>query len=164
MKKLFTALIVLVPMMIIIAQAPRGDWDKDDRKSMKAMNIWKLTEELELTEEQAEKFFPKFRTHQDKMENLRKEGKDVFKPIFETLKDGKDVSDKDLDAALKKFEKLEREKVDNQIAFVKSLDGTLTNTQLAKLMLAPHKMRREAKDNIRKHKKTQNRRHKRDRW
>ncbi len=164
MKKIFTGLIVLVPIMFVMAQPPRGDWEKDDRKSMKTMNIWKLTEELELTEEQAEKFFPKFRTHQDKMEKIRKEGKDALKPIFETLKDGKDVSDKDLDAALKKFEQLEREKVDNQISFIKSLEGTLTNTQRAKLMLVPGKMRREAKDNIRKHKKTQNRRYKRDRW
>jgi hypothetical protein len=164
MKKLITSFIVVIPMMIIMAQPPRGDMDKGDRKSMKTMNIWKLTEELELTEEQAEKFFPKFRSQQDKMEKLRDEGKDALKPIFETLKDGKDVSDKDLDAALKKFEKLEREKVENQIAFVKSLKGTLTNTQRAKLMLAPHKMRREAKDNIKKHKKSKNRRQKRDRW
>ncbi len=164
MKKLFTTFIVLIPMMIVMAQPPRGDWDNDDRKNMKTMNIWKLTEELELTEEQAEKFFPKFRSHQDKMEKIRKEGKESLKSIFETLKDGKDVSDKDLDAALKKFEKLEREKVDNQIAFVKSLEGTLTNTQRAKLMLVPHKMRREAKDNIKKHKKSKQQRHKRDRW
>ena len=108
MKKLITSFIVVIPMMIIMAQPPRGDMDKGDRKSMKTMNIWKLTEELELTEEQAEKFFPKFRAQQDKMEKLRDEGKDALKPIFETLKDGKDVSDKDLDAALKKFEKLER--------------------------------------------------------
>ena len=81
MKKLFIAYILLIPMMMI-AQPPRGDWDKSDRKNMKTMNIWKLTEELELSEEQAEKFFPKFRAQQEKMEKLREEGKESLKPIF----------------------------------------------------------------------------------
>ena len=47
MKKLITSFIVVIPMMIIMAQPPRGDMDKGYRKSMKTMSIWKLTEELE---------------------------------------------------------------------------------------------------------------------
>ena len=163
MKKLFITYILLIPMMMI-AQPPRGDWDKSDRKNMKTMNIWKLTEELELSEEQAEKFFPKFRAQQEKMEKLREEGKESLKPIFESLKEGKDISESVLNDALMTFERLEQQKINDKIAFIKSLDGTLTNTQRAKLMIAPHKMRREAKDNIKKHKKSRNRRHKRDRW
>ena len=163
MKKLFIAYILLIPMMMI-AQPPRGDWDKSDRKNMKTMNIWKLTEELELSEEQAEKFFPKFRAQQEKMEKLREEGKESLKPIFESLKEGKDISESVLNDALMTFERLEQQKINDKIAFIKSLDGTLTNTQRAKLMIAPHKMRREAKDNIKKHKKSRNRRYKRDRW
>ncbi|HIC39034.1 MAG TPA: hypothetical protein EYO79_06145 [Candidatus Marinimicrobia bacterium] len=163
MKKLFIAYILLIPMMMI-AQPPHGDWDKSDRKNMKTMNIWKLTEELELSEEQAEKFFPKFRAQQEKMEKLREEGKESLKPIFESLKEGKDISESVLNDALMTFERLEQQKINDKIAFIKSLDGTLTNTQRAKLMIAPHKMRREAKDNIKKHKKSRNRRHKRDRW
>jgi hypothetical protein len=163
MKKLFIAYILLIPMMMI-AQPPRGDWDKSDRKNMKTMNIWKLTEELELSEEQAEKFFPKFRAQQEKMEKLREEGKESLKPIFESLKESKDISESVLNDALMTFERLEQQKINDKIAFIKSLDGTLTNTQRAKLMIAPHKMRREAKDNIKKHKKSRNRRHKRDRW
>jgi len=164
MKKIFTTFIVLVPMMIIMAQPPRGDWDKGDKKNMKTMNIWKLTEELELSEEQAEKFFPKFRAQQDKMEKLREEGKESLKPIFESLKEGKDISESVLNDALMTFERLEQQKINDKIAFIKSLDVTLTNTQRAKLMLAPHKMRGEAKANIKKHKKSKQRRHKRDRW
>ena len=163
MKKLFIAYILLIPMMMI-AQPPRGDWDKSDRKNMKTMNIWKLTEELELSEEQAEKFFPKFRAQQEKMEKLREEGKESLKPIFESLKESKDISESVLNDALMTFERLEQQKINDKIAFIKSLDGTLTNTQRSKLMIAPHKMRREAKDNIKKHKKSRNRRHKRDRW
>ena len=163
MKKLFIAYILLIPMMMI-AQPPRSDWDKSDRKNMKTMNIWKLTEELELSEEQAEKFFPKFRAQQEKMEKLREEGKESLKPIFESLKESKDISESVLNDALMTFERLEQQKINDKIAFIKSLDGTLTNTQRAKLMIAPHKMRREAKDNIKKHKKSRNRRHKRDRW
>jgi hypothetical protein len=50
------------------------------------------------------------------------------------------------------------------VDFIESLEGVLTTSQRAKLMLAPDKMRREAKENIMKHKKSRQRRYKRDRW
>ena len=36
-------------------------YEQENRKSIESMMIWKLTEELELEVDQAEKFFPRFR-------------------------------------------------------------------------------------------------------
>ena len=140
------------------------DYKSGNSQSSKAMGIWKMTEELELTENQAEKFFPKFRAHQDDVDKLRREQRMSLKSIHESLKDGKDVSDKDLAAAIKAFEKIETSKISTRVDFIESLEGVLTTSQRAKLMLAPDKMRREAKENIKKHKKSRQRRQKRDRW
>ena len=161
MRQLLVTLILTLPLMTLSAQP---DHKSGDGQSSKAMGIWKMTEELELTENQAEKFFPKFRAHQDAVDKLRKEQRMSLKSIHESLKDGKDVSDKDLADAIKAFEKIETSKISTRVDFIESLEGVLTTSQRAKLMLAPDKMRREAKENIKKHKKSRQRRQKRDRW
>ena len=161
MRLLLITLILTLPLMTLSAQP---DHKSGDSQSSKAMGIWKMTEELELTENQAEKFFPKFRAHQDAVDKLRREQRMSLKSIHESLKDGKDVSDKDLAAAIKAFEKIETSKISTRVDFIESLEGVLTTSQRAKLMLAPDKMRREAKENIKKHKKSRQRRQKRDRW
>ena len=161
MRQLLVTLILTLPLMTLSAQP---DHKSGDSQSSKAMGIWKMTEELELTENQAEKFFPKFRTHQDAVDKLREEQRESLKSIHESLKDGKDVSDEDLAAAIKAFQKIEASKISSRVDFIESLEGVLTTSQRAKLMLAPDKMRREAKENIKKHKKSRQRRQKRDRW
>ena len=161
MRQLLVTLILTLPLMTLSAQP---DYKSGNSQSSKAMGIWKMTEELELTENQAEKFFPKFRAHQDAVDKLRKEQRMSLKSIHESLKDGKDVSDKDLADAIKAFEKIETSKISTRVDFIESLEGVLTTSQRAKLMLAPDKMRREAKENIKKHKKSRQRRQKRDRW
>ena len=161
MRQLLVTLILALPLMTVSAQP---DHKSGDSQSRKAMGVWKMTEELELTENQAEKFFPKFRAHQDAVDKLRREQRMSLKSIHESLKDGKDVSDKDLADAIKAFEKIETSKISTRVDFIESLEGVLTTSQRAKLMLAPDKMRREAKENIKKHKKSRQRRQKRDRW
>ncbi len=161
MRQLLVTLILTLPLMTLSAQP---DHKSGDSQSSKAMGIWKMTEELELTENQAEKFFPKFRAHQDAVDKLRREQRMSLKSIHESLKDGKDVSDEDLAAAIKAFQKIEASKISSRVDFIESLEGVLTTSQRAKLMLAPDKMRREAKENIKKHKKSRQRRQKRDRW
>ena len=168
MRQLLVTLILALPLMTVSAQPDHKSGDSQSRKAMgesrKAMGVWKMTEELELTENQAEKFFPKFRTHQDAVDKLREEQRESLKLIHESLKDGKDVSDEDLAAAIKAFQKIEAGKISSRVDFIESLEGVLTTSQRAKLMLAPDKMRREAKENIKEHKKSRQRRQKRDRW
>ena len=161
MRQLLITLILALPLMTVSAQP---DHKSGDSQSRKAMGVWKMTEELELTENQAEKFFPKFRTHQDAVDKLREEQRESLKSIHESLKDGKDISDEDLAAAIKSFQKIEGSKISSRVDFIESLEGVLTTSQRAKLMLAPDKMRREAKENIKEHKKSRQRRQKRDRW
>ena len=52
-----------------------------NRKEMESMMIWKLTSELDLEVEQAEKFFPRFRKHRKEIEVLRKKDRLLAKSI-----------------------------------------------------------------------------------
>lgn len=168
MKNISKVFIILIPTISLLAQspAPRHDRDMDGpgKEKMEMMMMWRLTEDLELTEKQAETFFPKYRAHQEEMEKLRGEGTKSMQEIRELLKEGKSISDKDVDKAMKMFKELEMKKTEIRVEFVKSLKGTLTSEQRAKLMLAPHKMRQEARRNIMEHKKFRSRRDRMNRW
>ena len=82
--------------MTVSAQPDHKSGDSQSRKAMgesrKAMGVWKMTEELELTENQAEKFIPKFRTHQDAVDKLREEQRKSLKSIHESLKESVNVN------------------------------------------------------------------------
>jgi len=45
-----------------------------------------LTDHLELSEEQAEKFFPSMRLHQKQVLEIRKEERELFSPTFAKVK------------------------------------------------------------------------------
>lgn len=168
MKKMCNVFIILIPTLSLLAQPPAPPRDRDmdgpGKEKMEMMMMWRLTEDLELTEKQAETFFPKYRVHQKNMEELREEGKKSLMGIKERLKEGKSISDKDVEKALKTFKELEMKKTDARVEFVTSLKGTLTTEQQVKLMLAPYKMRQEAKRNIKELKKFKNRRGQMNRW
>ena len=44
---------------------------EEDKKAMETMMIWKLTEELNLQVEQADKFFPRFREHRKVIDEIK---------------------------------------------------------------------------------------------
>jgi len=168
MKNITKIFLMLIPTLSLFAQPPKlpheRDIDGPEKEKMEMMMIWRLTEDLELTKKQAETFFPKYRAHQEDMEKLRMESKESMKDIRELLNDEKSISDKDVEKAMDAFKKLEMKKTEARVEFIKSLEGTLTSEQRAKLMLAPHKMRQEARRNIKEHKHFRNRRDRMNRW
>ena len=154
---------VLLMMTILIPLSLFAQPDRDDH-SRKAMGIWQITERLDLTESQAEKFFPKFKSHRNEMEKIEEDKRESLKLIHESLKDGKDVSEKDLDRAIKDLESFEKKKLQARLDYMNDLDGVLSTKQRAQLLMMPSGMKKEAKEKIKKHKKQRKRRHDRDRW
>ena len=79
MKKRTIVIISIIGIGSLLAQPgkPRGPGGQYDER-MEMMMIWKLTEHLELTEDQAEKFFPSMRAHQKQVLKIRKEEKELF--------------------------------------------------------------------------------------
>jgi len=63
---------------------PQGNSKQDRYHNYKML---KLTEELELTEEQTAELFPLFREHREEIEQLHKEKKELLNKIDQILKD-----------------------------------------------------------------------------
>jgi len=112
--------------------------DREHRgENREQMMVFRLTEHLELTAEQAEKFFPVMREHRAIMDKIDEEIFEANKVLRDKIKDEKEISDAELNNVLTKVDILRDKKSDARKKFIYSLDEVLDNTQIAKLAMAP---------------------------
>lgn len=169
MRKITTVVLGLILVTAVFAQPgqgrePKGDCQPGSRmveKELRGENrdemmAFRLSDRLDLTTEQADKFFPRFREHQETMKALREEVREGNKDIIDKIKDDKEISDAELNKALKSIQSLKDKRKSEREKFIESLDDILDNNQIAKLALAPKHLAKGAKMQ-RKH-KSQNRR------
>ena len=126
---------------------PQGFGQPSERMEM--MMTWKLTEELDLTPEQADKFFPRMKVHRENLENIDAELKEAAKDIRRKIEDGKDISDNEFNKMFEMATDLERQKIDERTRFMSELNGILDNTQRVKLTMFKNKFAKDMQEQIR---------------
>ena len=124
-KKLIVLLLIVCG--VSLGQGPPQNGN-GKRQNMDAVRIWKLTESLELTEDQVNKFLPLINIHERKIRTLQKEIEELSKKGVELRKAG-DLSQKDANKLIEeyteKMEEINRIKRD----FIKSLPKHLSPDQ-----------------------------------
>ncbi|MEE8341782.1 MAG: hypothetical protein V3R52_06770, partial [Candidatus Neomarinimicrobiota bacterium] len=133
-------------------QGPQGFGQHSDRMEM--MMTWRLTEELELTPDQADRFFPRMKAHRDNMESIESELRETVKDARRKIEDGKEVTDSDFNNMFGKVAALEKQKVDEKTRFITELNGILDNTQRIKLTMFKTKFAKEMQEQIRRKRST----------
>lgn len=112
------------------------------------IKMWKLTESLDLSEEQAQKFFPRYNSLVKELEDLGKQQRDLMKGMGEMLKEGKKVNEKELDRTVKQVTEIEKRKIDKKQQFVEGLGDILTPDQRAKYIVFEARFKRELRERI----------------
>ena len=126
---------------------PDSLYEKENRKSMESMMIWKLTEELELEVNQAEKFFPRFRQHRMEMENLRKKQRSLAGSLKLNMNDSK-LTSSEVSRIIKETSSLKRKMSDLEEKFLINSGDILNPLQQAKLGVFKHKMMKDLKSKM----------------
>jgi len=144
--------IMLLSVTMVIGQ-PEQAVVKEKKEKMEMMMAWKLTEHLKLTNEEAEKFFPRFREHREIINTFTDKEKTLNSEIKEKIERGDALSNKDLDNLLSELSELERKRIKEKRLFIDGLEGHLNNVQRAKLIGFEHRFRKEVRDQLKHHKK-----------
>ncbi len=110
---------------------PGGPWMQHDSKQANMLRMWKLTEYLELTEEQAEKFFPRWRTHRQEMQEVMEQRHELHTKFQEQIKAGK-VSRRDSKKFMDELDRLDRARIDLRSKHIGAVEDALSEVQLAK--------------------------------
>ena len=151
--------ILLIMGAFLISNSIAQEDKKKERRSekMEMMTVWKLTEHLKLTEEQAEKFFPRMRSHKEKLAEIQKEHKQLMDSMHEKIERGDEINNKEIKSQLKTIAELENKKLDLQEKFILDLEGVLNNAQRAKLIGFDRRLKQEIKDQMKEYRKEKKR-------
>ena len=134
-------LILLLSLSVLSAQK------NDPRKNMRLMMKWKLTEYLDLNENQAEKFFPRMNSHEKEMKIINNEIKNLKDELDEYILSGSSTKRKN-NSILEQIRNLEQNKVNLRFDYLNSVDDILNPSQVSKLLIFENKFRRSLKDQI----------------
>ncbi|MCH8306227.1 MAG: hypothetical protein IIB94_14000 [Candidatus Marinimicrobia bacterium] len=142
MKKMILMMIMILAPSILFAQRPgmRGQKMHQRREQIEMLRIWKMTQELDLTEEQAGRFFPRLRADDKNIDELEKERQSIFHELHkEAMKGG--MSGEKLDEKIERISEIEIKILRNRANFIKNMDDLLSTDQRAKLMVFRHRFR-----------------------
>ena len=141
-KLILISALTIIPFSLF-AQRPGGQIDrmnKPRRQQIEMLRIWKMTEELDLSEQQAEKFFPKLRNEDKKIEELENQRQKLYRELSKDVKKGA-IDAKDLDKTIDNLTEIQTNIIQKHAKFIRDMDGILSTDQQAKLILFRHKFR-----------------------
>ena len=126
------------------------DWgdekDKDHRnpKKIENMMVWRLTDDLDLSTDQAEKFFPRFRDHRNSLEAVGKQEREMIANI-----DREKLNKSDVKKTIEEISKLRQKRIELESEFVLSLDDILAPDQMIRLGVFKQRMMMEMRGEVR---------------
>lgn len=122
------------------AQPPRPKGPRDGKhrdqieRRIQTMKVWKLTEELQLSEEQATKFLPLMSEMDRKMDELDRKRADIVQSLGDLVWEEKAEASK-INALLDDLEKLDRDQAEMRMQFRRDAAKVLKPDQLGKMVL-----------------------------
>ncbi len=165
MKTLKIGAIALVLAMAVTAAAQpppppfeeNGPMRKQIREKIQTMKIWKLTEEVGLSPEQSEKFFPIYNRHQKALEEIDAQ-RDELVNRLERMTNSTEVPDKEIAETARRLDEIPGKILEEKTRFMKEMGPVLPLRQQAKLMVFEERFRQRLQEFIRDIRRDGNRR------
>ena len=133
----------ILPIILLFISSVSFSQDfKEKREKVKALKVAYITEQLELTTEEAQKFWPLYNAFDDKQSELRHEN---MRSILDRFKPGnvEKLSEKDASNSLAQMEKIEEDLFNLKKKFIKDLQGVISAKKIIKLKKAEEDFNRE---------------------
>ncbi len=138
-------LIIAVLSLTLLSGMQRRPADKD----VQIFKKWELTKDLNLTEKQAESFFPRVNTLENNLADIGKEERDLYREMNQMIETNK-IQKKRMDEILDKISDLERKKIELVHDHMKGMDDVLSPEQRAKYSLFEQKFKKQMKKKLTK--------------
>jgi len=145
MKKILglTLIIVFLCMGYVHAQEDfMGPMDPDRRERMEALRIWKMTEFLDLTTEQAAQFFPRLKEFMKSIRDDQDRQRKIMIEIHKLVKDKDYKSSRpDVKKYANQLSELEKNIITKKEAFILDIGDVLTADQQMKYIIFENRFR-----------------------
>ena len=134
--------IIFPIIFLLVASLSFSQGFKEKREKVKALKVAYITEQLELTTDEAQKFWPIYNAFDEKQSELRHE---KMRAILDRFKPGnvEKLSEKDASNSLIQMEKIEEDLFNLKKKFIKDLQGVISAKKIIKLKKAEEDFNRE---------------------
>ncbi len=119
------------------------------RDRLSTVKMWKITEYLDLSEEQAGKFFPRTQEHQKEMDKLGQQRRQLYVDFQQKIDDGK-VSAGDADRYIAETARLDKALIELRAKHIQGLKDILSDEQLARFAVFNEYFRRQIGQHLRR--------------
>ena len=133
----------IVPILfLLVTTFAFAQGHKEKQEKLKALKVAYITEQLELTADEAQKFWPIYNDYQEKQFDLRHE---KMRAILDRFRPGSvdKLSEKEASALLVQMESLEENLFNLRKKFIKDLQGVISAKKIIKLKKAEEDFNRE---------------------
>lgn len=156
LKKYILTLVILMAPGWLAAQPPPGpppDFENGPmrekiRERIQTMKIWKLTEEVGLSSEQSERFFPVYNRYQKALEDLDIKRGELLNRL-ERMTDDSGSSDKEIEEAVRALNDIPRQILAERDKFFKEISSILPLKQQARLTVFEERFKQRLQQFIR---------------
>ncbi len=131
-KIAFILMTIFTCSVTMLAQ-PRGGRMQEKKENIEAMKIAFITQKLDLTPEEAQKFWPVYNQYSDKIQELRKKRRQDDKDAKHNLDD---LSDKEIEQVIDQDLSNRQKELDLQKEYKVKFKSVLTMKKVAKLYAA----------------------------
>ena len=130
-----------------MAQNYKWDYEEDrGRRSpekIENMLVWRLTDDLDLSTEQAEKFFPRFRDHRKNLKEIGNQERNIITSV-----DRNNLNKNDVKKTIEEIAKLRQNRIELESDFVLGMDDILEPGQMLRLGVFKQRIMSEMKGDI----------------
>ena len=134
---------ILFPIIfLLVTSLSFSQGFKEKREKVKALKVAYITEQLELTTDEAQKFWTIYNAFDENQAELRHE---KMRSILDRFKPGnvEKLSEKDASNSLAQMEKIEEDLFNLKKKFIKDLQGVISAKKIIKLKKAEEDFNRE---------------------
>ncbi len=142
---------LIFPILLFTVAVAQENEASDPRAIIEKIRIYRLTQELDLTTEQAIQFFPRLGELQKIDADFRVRQKDLLQELRGLVRN--EAQDDEILRSLKQYEILLKDKVEQQLEKLKEIRVLLTPAQQAKYFIFQDDFEREIREMIKEVKK-----------
>ena len=124
-----------------------------DREKVKAYKIAYITDQLNLSSEEAQKFWPVYNEHEDKMDAMRKQENQSVRKMFRDQDEIDSISEKDAKSIITLVMGIQEKMLSERKGYIKKLSAILPYRKIVKLQMAERQFKRKLFEELKKRRK-----------
>ncbi|MBP2833070.1 hypothetical protein J8281_12815 [Aquimarina sp. U1-2] len=138
--------IVFIISIILLSFSAFGQNSKGEK--IKALKIAYITEQLELSSQEAEQFWPIYNVYENNMRKLKKQERNLIKSFRDTQDQSLELSEQNAKKHLEIYTELVTQKSTTRTSLIQNLQGVLSNQKVVRLIKAENDFNRKLLDRI----------------